>query len=61
MGLSMVIQLFHKFTLFNSKLGPTMNYFMVATTKFMEGDDEEGDTEVKLVPRRHDNKLVDEA
>lgn len=39
-----------------------MKYFMVATTKLMDGDDEPNEEEeVKLTPRYFSPKLIDEA
>jgi hypothetical protein len=57
MTLSMVIQLFHKFILFRKGFGPTLTYFLVATTNMLEEDEEDG---ISLTPRFKSQRLVSE-
>jgi hypothetical protein len=57
MTLSMVIQLFHKFILFRKGFGPTLTYFLVATTNMLEDDEEDG---ISLTPRFKSQRLVSE-
>jgi len=62
MTLSLVIQLFHKMILFNTEFGPYLNYFLVATTNILGGEDEEeGGIIHKFVPRWTNKRLQDEA
>lgn len=60
MTLSLLIQLLHKFILFNADFGETLTYFLIASSKLLnEGEeDEEG---VTLMPRVFNKRLIEEA
>jgi hypothetical protein len=61
MTVSLIIQLFHKFVLFNTEFGKKLNYFLTATTNLMEGEEEEDGPSRILVSKWKSDKLVAEA
>lgn len=61
MTLSLVIQLFHKMILFNTTFGPYLNYFLVASSSVLEGNEEDDPNKLKFTPRWNNKRLVDEA
>jgi hypothetical protein len=60
MTVSLIIQLFHKFILFNTYFGDKLDWFLTATTNLLEDDNEE-DENRKMLNKWKSDKLVSEA
>lgn len=60
MTVSLIIQMFHKFILFNTVFGDRLDWFLTATTNLMEDDDDDSSVK-KLANRKKDGRLVNEA
>jgi hypothetical protein len=61
MTLSLVIQLFHKMILFNTKFGPFLNYFLVASSSVLDAGEEDDPSKLQFKPRWYNERLVKEA
>ena len=61
MTLSLLIQLLHKFILFNADFGTTLTYFLTATSKLLEEGEDDESGGVNLQYYKYNQRLVDEA
>ena len=61
LNLTMIIQLFHKTVLFNTKYGPKLEYFLLASSDVIESGEEEDPDKRSFVIWKENVRLVDNA
>jgi len=61
LNLTMIIQLFHKTILFNTKYGPKLEYFLIASSNVLDSIEEEEEGKRSFNPWKINKRLVDYA
>jgi hypothetical protein len=61
LSLTMILELFHKMILFNTKLGPKLTIFLTSSSNVVNSIQEEPSNQRKFIPFKFSERLTEKA